>query len=91
MSKKDWFKNTKWLRSITEKLMTEEEITKEHDAALKFIGQRLYQFALPLIEIHEALARVLGLNREMYQLKEKQKKEAAEKPKLEAAPEPKAP
>jgi len=75
MARKNWYKGTKWLKSITEKLMTEQEITQEHDAALKFIGGRIYQFFLPLIETHEALHRVLGLNREMYKLKEKAKAE----------------
>jgi len=57
--------------------VTEQEIIKEHDGAVKFVGQRLYQFFLPLLEIHEALARILQMNREMYKLKEDEKKQPA--------------
>ncbi len=57
--------------------MGEEDIKKEHQGAIIFIGQKVYQLFLPLLEIHEALGRVLQLNREMYALKEKEKKEAA--------------
>ena len=58
--------------------MTEEEITKEHAGAVSFIGQKVYQFLVPILEIHEALVRVLQLNREMYQLKNKPKEAAPE-------------
>lgn len=56
--------------------MSEEEIVKEHGQALSFIGQKVYQFMLPLLEIHDALGRVLQLNREMYNLKQKEKEPA---------------
>lgn len=49
--------------------MTEEQIKEKHASAVAFVGQKVYQLLLPLIEINEALHHILALNREMYQLK----------------------
>lgn len=64
--------------------MTEEEIKKEHNNAITFIGQKVYQMCVPFLELSEALRGVLALNREMYKLKEAQKKtDTSAEPKLE--------
>lgn len=53
--------------------MTKEEIDKEHDELVKFVGTKVYSFFYPLVEVQQALVRMLQLNHEAHALKNKPK------------------
>ncbi len=50
--------------------MTEEEIIKSYEQVSSYVGKKLYQFCLPLLEVHGGLTEMYKLNKDLYALKQ---------------------
>jgi hypothetical protein len=59
--------------------MTRDEIGKEYNQAAATLGEKVYRFFLPVLEMHQILLKMLQLNQEAWKLGEAEKKTAAEK------------